>query len=236
MLRPLQAVRFFCALIICVSCMPAAAAVLRYPNMAPVAQYRMRSRAAEIALARSAAPTRIAEQAEVLVLGQHGYRTAVAGGNGFVCLVVRSWDQGFHNPELWNPKIRSPECFNAAAARSVLSRYLERTRWVLAGVSMAKMRELSGRVRAGWKAGEPAPGAMCYMLSENGYLNDEVRGPWRPHVMFFLSGVPDSSWGANVDGSPMFADSTNYKPVTIFMVVVPKWSNGRWAGRPKTGG
>src|SRR5262245_24741975 len=61
-----------------------------YPNMAPIEQYLM-DRTAEIALARSAAPESISRDAEVLVLGRHGFETAVKGKNGFVCIVERSW-------------------------------------------------------------------------------------------------------------------------------------------------
>jgi hypothetical protein len=62
-----------------------------YPNMAPVDQYLMEDREAEIALARSAAPESISRDAEILVLGRHGYETAVKGKIGFVCIVERSW-------------------------------------------------------------------------------------------------------------------------------------------------
>jgi hypothetical protein len=64
-----------------------------YPNMAPVEQYLMGDREAEIALARSAAPESISRDAEILVLGRHGYETAVKGKNGFVCIVERVFVQ-----------------------------------------------------------------------------------------------------------------------------------------------
>lgn len=192
-----------------------------YPRMAPIAQYRLSDRAAEIALARSAAPASISGSAQILVLGKRGYEAAVKGSNGFVCLVVRSWDMSFDNPEFWNPKIRVPQCFNAAAARSVLPRYLERTRWVLAGESIAGMR---ARPEA-QKRWVPEPGSVCYMMSKQGYLNDAAAGPWYAHVMFFSLGKP-ADWGANLPGSPMVADAAAYKPVTIFMVIVQKWSDG----------
>jgi len=57
-----------------------------YPSMAPIEQYLM-NRDAEIALARSAAPESISRDAEVMVLGKHGYETAVRGKNSFVCNV-----------------------------------------------------------------------------------------------------------------------------------------------------
>ena len=62
-----------------------------YPNMAPLDQYLIADRNAEIALARSAAPDAISGDAKILILGRHGYETAVEGKNGFVCLVERGW-------------------------------------------------------------------------------------------------------------------------------------------------
>src|SRR5580704_16469573 len=73
------------------------------PSMAPVDQYLMADRNAEIALARSAAPKSISGDAEVLVLGRRGYETAAKGKNGFVCVVERSWMAPFDDPEFLNP-------------------------------------------------------------------------------------------------------------------------------------
>ena len=91
-----------------------------YPAMAPIDQYLMADRSAEIALARSAAPEAISRDATVLVLGRNGYETAVEGKNGFTCLVERSWMSPFDSPEFWNPKMRGPVCYNPAAVRSIL--------------------------------------------------------------------------------------------------------------------
>ena len=62
-----------------------------YPSMAPLDQYLMTDRNAEIAMARSAAPEAISRDADILVLGRHGYETAAKGKNGFVCVVERGW-------------------------------------------------------------------------------------------------------------------------------------------------
>jgi hypothetical protein len=205
--------------ILCAAATMLHASAAVYPSMAPIAQYQSADRAVEIALARTAAPASISGNARVLALGRHGYDTAVKGSNGFVCLVVRSWDLNFNNPEFWNPKIRSPQCFNAAGADSVLRNYLERTRWVLAGDSLAGMRAKT------YKRVMPAPGSVCYMMSKQAYLNDSTAGPWYSHVMFFGLGKP-ADWGANLPDSPMAADAKAAKPVTIFMVIVQKWSDG----------
>ena len=111
----------------------------KYPSMAPIDKYLIADRNAEIVLARSAAPESISKDAEVLILGRHGYETAVKGKNGFVCLVERSWMSGFDSPEFWNPKLRGPVCFNPPAARSVLPLTFKRTELVLAGLSKAQI-------------------------------------------------------------------------------------------------
>src|SRR5262249_40942669 len=105
-----------------------------YPAMAPVEQYMM-DRDAEIALARSAAPESISGDAKILVLGRHGYETAVEGKNGFVCLVDRSWTSKSDQPEFWNPKIRGAVCFNPPAARSIVPIHYLRAQLALAGQS-----------------------------------------------------------------------------------------------------
>ena len=74
-----------------------------YPAMAPLAQYMMATPAEEIALARTAAPPSIAGDADVMVLGNHGYETAVKGKNGFVCIVERGWAANFEDTVFWNP-------------------------------------------------------------------------------------------------------------------------------------
>lgn len=80
----------------------------------------MADRNAEMALARSAAPESISNEATVLVLGAHGYETAAGGKNGFLCVVDRGWMSPADAGEFWNPKIRGSICFKPPAARSVL--------------------------------------------------------------------------------------------------------------------
>ena len=110
-----------------------------YPAMAPVDQYLMPDGNSEIALARSAAPASISDVAEVMVLGRKAYATAVKGSNGFLCLVERSWGAATDDPEFWNPKVRSPICFNPAAARTFVPIFLTKTKLVLAGKSKTEI-------------------------------------------------------------------------------------------------
>ncbi|HEY6375157.1 MAG TPA: hypothetical protein VIX90_06490 [Edaphobacter sp.] len=195
-----------------------------YPKTAPIEEYLM-DRTAETTLARSAAPESISRDATILVLGLQGYETAAKGTNGFVCLVVRMWAAGFDEPEFWNPKVRAPHCFNAAAARSVLPAYLKRTELVLAGLTKEQVLEHMKAEVAKKVFVAPEVGSMCYMMSKQGYLNDKD-GHWHPHLMFFLPPTEAAKWGANVKGAAIYAATGNPELVTTFFVPVAKWSDG----------
>jgi hypothetical protein len=198
-------------------------AAVRYPTMAPVEQYLM-DRPAEIDLARSAAPESVSHDAEVRVLGRYGFETAVPGKNGFVCIVERSWTSTA-DPDFWNPKVRTPICYNPAAAHSLLPRNVKRTELILAGRTKTQTDEAI--VAAVDKRELPAmePGAMCYMMSKQGYGGDTVPH-WPSHVMFFYSGINPATWGANLPGSPVMAVSDDREKLTEFAVAVQKWSDG----------
>jgi hypothetical protein len=196
-----------------------------YSSMVPLGQYLLTNPSDEIALARSAAPASISGDADVLTLGAHGYEKATGGKNGFVCLVERSWAADFGDAEFWNPKIRAPMCLNPAAVRTVLPGYLERTQWVLAGTSKSEMIARTAAAIAANRFLIPENGAMSYMMSTRGYLSDDA-GHWHPHLMFFLAHTDGAAWGANLDGSPIFAAQSDPEPVTTFFVSVTKWSDG----------
>ncbi len=150
-----------------------------YPKMAPIDQYLMPDQGAEIALARSAAPESISRDAEVLILGRHGFETAVKGKNGFVCIVAT--------------QAQMTESITAAIAKNEL----------------------------------PAmeSGAMCYMLSKQGYAGDSTPH-WPPHLMFFYSDTDPAIWGANLQGSPVLGVNDTVEHLTSFVVPVQRWSDG----------
>jgi hypothetical protein len=206
----------------------AADAKAPYPVMAPIGQYRVASAAEEVAMARSAAPTSITAGAGILTLGEHGYESAAKGKNGFVCMVWRSWAASFDDKQFWNPKIRAPICLNPAAVRSVLPGYLERTKWVLAGVSRSDMLARTKAALAARTYVLPEPSAMSYMMSKQQYVSDAggPGGHWHPHLMFFVAHTDAAAWGADLSGSPIFSAQGDPEPVTTFMVPVSKWSDG----------
>jgi hypothetical protein len=196
-----------------------------YPTMAPLDQYLSADKDSEIALARSAAPKSISDAAEVMVLTRDGYATAETGTNGFLCIVERGWAAPSDSPDFWNPKLRGPNCYNPAAAKSYVPIYLLRTKLALAGKSKAEIVQESESALTTKQLPVLEPGAMCYMLSKSQYLGDEGKS-WHPHLMFFVAGDVEKTWGADQPGSPIIASNNPEEGVTIFMVLVPKWSDG----------
>jgi hypothetical protein len=196
-----------------------------YLAMAPLDQYLIPDVKSEIALARSAVPPSISDAADVMVLGPQGYTTAVKGTNGFLCIVERSGGAATDEPEFWNPKVRAPICFNPAAARTFVPIFLMKTKLVLAGKSKAEIVEATASALDKKELPALDPGAMCYMLSKQQYLNDRGKS-WHPHLMFLVSGDAAKSWGADLPGSPVIAAPDPEERATIFMVLVGKWSDG----------
>ena len=197
----------------------------QYPAAAPLNQYLIPAKADEIELARSAAPASIADAAEVLVLAQDGYTTAVKGSNGFVCIVERSWAKTTDDPEFWNPKMRAPICLNASAAKTHLPNVQMRTKLVLAGKSRM---EIAQAIKSAMDKKElPAlgPDAMCYMMSKQQYLSDEDTH-WHPHMMWFVPGDSAKLWGANLASVPALAGNVPEDRMTVFLLKVEHWSDG----------
>lgn len=199
----------------------------QYPQMAPLEQYLMPDRNAEIALARTAAPESVSQDATVLVLGKHGYETAVEGKNGFVCAVERGWMSPSDAPEFWNPKIRGPICFNPPAARSVLPITYKRTEMVMAGKTQS---EIVAGNKAAFEKGELPqlePGAMSYMMSKHAYLTDDG-GHNLAHLMFYTPLLEAKVWGADLPKSPvmLIPQFKGAEPIDVFIVPLARWSDG----------
>jgi hypothetical protein len=207
-----------------------------YPKMAPIGQYLM-DRTAEIALARSAAPESISRNAEVLVLGSHGFETAVKGKNGWVCMVERGCGTLFDWPEFWNPKVRAAECINAPAARSVLPYAYKRTELLLAGHSKS---EVIAAIKAAIDKKElPAlrPGTVSYMMSR-ARISPMRAATTAPTLMFYETAKDGAAWGANLTNSPVlsvnywyisaesYPQLKSFPPLSVFLIGVDKWSDG----------
>ena len=194
------------------------------PDLAP---YLMADGAAEVALARTAAPTHVSDSATVLVLTRNGFVEAARGTNGFTCLVLRSFAGNIGDPDFWNPRVRAPHCFNPPAVRTMLPAALKRAEWVLGGVSPTEIAARTQRAYASHEFPMPAVGAMAYMLSHEQYLVD-ADPHWMPHVMFYYDkSMPAAAWGVGgatntvIDGSA----GDPHSPVLVLLIPVRQWSD-----------
>ena len=195
-----------------------------YPAMAPLALYLM-PREAEMSLARSAAPKSVSEDAEILVLTESGFQTAVKGTNGFVCMVARSWSADYDDPDFWDPKVHAPICYNAFAARSQVPATIKRTQAAMAGGSQAQIQAAVGAAIKSGDLYSAEAGSMAYMLSKEQYLSNRV-GHWRPHLMFFTPETDPKSWGAGLPDSPILGIKFPEEHLTVFLIPVGRWSDG----------
>jgi hypothetical protein len=197
----------------------------KVPDVTP---YLDADREAEVALARTAAPSNVSEKATVLVLTPKGYIEAARGTNGFTCVVMRSFAAAPDDPDFWNPRVRAPHCFNPPAVRTVLPAMLAQIDWALAGATAA---ELNARIKQAYAAKRltmPAAGAMAYMLSPKQRLSD-ADPHWMPHLMFYYDrALKATTFGAGGMTAPIIDASAGDPtgPMQVLYIPTRTWSDG----------
>ena len=204
------------------------------PDIAP---YLMADRAAEVALARTAAPSDVSAKATVLVLGRTGYTEAARGTNGFTCVVMRSFAAAPDDREFWNPRVSAPHCFNPPAARTVLPAMLAQIEWALAGATPVELNAKIKKAYAAKTLPMPAAGAMAYMLSPKQRLSD-ADPHWMPHLMFYYDrSLTASTFGAGGFTAPIIDASAGdpNSPLQVLYIPTRTWSDGTPAARAASG-
>ncbi|MFI5235273.1 MAG: hypothetical protein ACHQXA_06125 [Gemmatimonadales bacterium] len=198
------------------------------PDLGP---YLMTDRAAEVALARSAAPKEISDNAAVLVLTRTGYVEAAKGTNGYTCFVQHSFDGPLSDPGFWDPAIRAPECANPPASRTVLPIMKKRAEWIMTGVTPKEIAERTRKAYASHEMVPPEAGSMIFMLSPEQHLSN-TNPHWMPHVMFLYDkSMPAATMGVDsvtntvIDGSVGDPDA----PFLLVFIPVRRWSDGTLA-------
>jgi hypothetical protein len=194
-----------------------------------VSKFLDADRAAEVALARTAAPRHVSDSATVLFLTPAGYEQVTKGTNGFTCVVIREFAMPYTDPVKWNPRVRAPHCFNAAATTSVLHQMVEVSKWVVTGVSHDEVLNRTERNFRNRSFAMPGPGAMAYMLSPKQYLADD-HPHWMPHMMFYYerASQPASKFGGAGMDAPVIDASQGEPayPITTILIPVRQWSDG----------
>src|SRR5215510_6534669 len=121
----------------------------------PIGEYLM-PQAAEMALAKSAAPTNVSDRATIKVLTNAGFKVVHEGDNGFVCMVMRGFSAPTYTPAqfrdfVYDAVLRAPICFDPKAAKEVMPYYELRTKLAMAGRDPQQIAE---GVQAAYAKGE----------------------------------------------------------------------------------
>lgn len=165
------------------------AAACLTPAAANVARF---TKECERALALSAGPAYMREQAGVYILGEDAFEQDRASTNGYVCMVIRESEESV-----------VPQCFDRPAQTSHVPVFLDEAKLRLSGVSSGDIRKAradgfaSGKYRPA-----PAPGVV-YMASAYNFIKNE-RGDrllvW-PHVMYHAPYVTDEDIASDAQGA-----------------------------------
>jgi hypothetical protein len=175
----------------------------RYPALS---EYLM-AKDAEVALAKSAAPSNISDRATIKILTASGYQVADQGSNGFVCIVMRGWSAPTYTPAqfrdlVYDPTVTAPICFDPIASRTVMPFYELRSKLAMKGKTPDQIAE---GVQAAYARGELPKRegvSFAYMWSADMNLASGV-GHWHPHMMVFSPYYENAMLGGFDFGSPL---------------------------------
>jgi hypothetical protein len=141
----------------------------------------------ELRLAISAGPLNVSQQADVYVMGTAGFERAIAGSNGWACLVVRS---------AGNRGQLAPHCLNPQAVTTVLPAFMHEAEMQARGMDATT---IDTELRRQFAAGElalPSGPAYAYMLSEGQRLGPNLTN-YRPHFMLYVPFATNAAVGGD---------------------------------------
>jgi hypothetical protein len=188
-------------------------------SAAPAKLPPLLSRDREVALALSAAPAHVAEEAGVYALERNGYVKVRESRNGFNCLVEREVAESLE-----------PECLDAEGSETTLPVFLRQAELRAQGKSPA---EVDAEISAGYSNGKyrpPRRPGIVYMLSNENrvVMNPETGevGHYGPHLMFYAPYLTNKDIGSRMGaGDPVFIISEG-TPRALMIVPVPGANSG----------
>lgn len=148
------------------------------------------SQACEVALAQSALPSRLRDQADVYALANGRYEKVIDVDGPFTCIVDRN-----HASSI------APQCMDAEGARTILPALIAQSE---AAIGIASAPEASRHYSAVLADGDfdaPARPGISYMMSGYNYIyapNAERVLKIPPHVMFYAPGLTNEDIGGSL--------------------------------------
>ncbi len=166
-------------------------------------------RAAELTLARSAAPAAISGGARVWLWNGSAYVIGDSGTTAVNCYVGRPWV----------PSVE-PHCFDAEGSATILPIQMRRMALYARGMSEAEVeKDVAGEIASG-RLRLPTVPAFTYMMSASQDLVTGAGsgvGAWQPHLMVFFPNLTNAGTGL-----PGFVHDVGFveNPGTPFSAVV----------------
>jgi len=158
----------------------------------------------EIALALSACPRFVADQAAVYVLEASGYVKVRDSDNGFTAIVQHSL-----------PTAQERRCMDAEGTRTHLPRILKVAELRAQGKSREEIQRYVAEAFAKGIFRAPSRPGVDYMLSTENIVPNEkgTVGPFPPHVMFYAPYLSNADLG--VDKTNLGPDGNPRGPVFV---------------------
>jgi hypothetical protein len=141
----------------------------------------------EIALALSAAPEHLRNNAGLYVLKRNGFVKVRDSTNGFTCIVNRD-----------HPLNQKPVCFDAEGTATILPKILRVGELLMQGKAMS---EINAEIAEGFRTGKyisPRRPGVAYMLSgdiRNYNPETDKIESFPPHVMFYAPNLTNADLG-----------------------------------------
>jgi len=141
----------------------------------------------EIALALSAAPEHLRNNAGLYVLKRNGFVKVRDSTNGFTCIVNRD-----------HPLNQKPVCFDAEGTATILPKILRFGELLMQGKAMS---EINAEIAEGFQTGKyisPRRAGVAYMLSGDIRNYNPRTGKvesFPPHVMFYAPNLTNADLG-----------------------------------------
>jgi hypothetical protein len=155
----------------------------------------------EIAVAKSAAPAHVADNASIWVLKKSGYEKIHDGSNGFNCLVMRQWSAGFDDDFFTWEDLRAPICFDKYSSTTVMREQMYRAELGLQGQTADEIRDSVYAAFAEGRLKIPTKVSFAYMFSAYQNLTPRAKS-WRPHMMVYAPYQKNEELGGNTPGGP----------------------------------
>ncbi|MEM7282183.1 MAG: hypothetical protein AAF438_11200 [Pseudomonadota bacterium] len=152
-------------------------------------EFRALSQACEEALALSAMPEALRQNANVYVWQDADFKKTVSSDGGFHCLVERN-----HN------KAIIPQCVSPSGKDSILQGLMFRTKQAAKGLPPNKMQEKLKAAFASGKLIAPKEPGINYMMSAYNYIYVQNSDSFRqvpPHNMFFAPNTTNEMIGGS---------------------------------------